>query len=237
MTLPQRVFLQAEWKHLALFNYRVPDEVLLPHLPSGCELDRFDGSAFISLVAFQFLNTRVLGIRWPGYVNFPEINLRFYITLNGQRGVCFLREYVPSHLITGIARLLYNEPYKTARMTDAVTKSDDGEITAKYDLNDGGHRMSIEVVEENNPIMPEADTPEHYFKEHELGVGRNRAGRTVTYHVWHPHWRIFPVKHAQAKLDWSLIYGPQFKFLQNQNPDSVYFTEGSEIKVYSKAKG
>jgi hypothetical protein len=237
MTPPQRVFLQAEWKHLALFNYRVPDEVLLPYLPSGCELDRFDGSAFISLVAFQFLNTRVLGIRWSGYVNFPEINLRFYITLNGKRGVCFIREYVPSHLITGIARLLYNEPYKTAQMTDDVATSADGEITAKYELNDGGHRMSIEVVGENNPIMSGDDSPEHFFKEHELGVGRDRAGKTVTYNVRHPHWRIFPLKHSQIRIDWTAIYGPQFHFLQDQSADSVFFAEGSEIKVYGKTKG
>jgi hypothetical protein len=85
--------------------------------------------------------------------------------------------------------------------------------------------------------MPEENLPEHFFKEHELGVGRDRAGKTTIYNVWHPHWKVYPVKYANIQLDWSALYGPQFHFLQNQNPDSVFFAEGSEIKVYSKEKG
>src|SRR5690242_7043427 len=107
-------FLTARWSNLFLLTYAVPRPLLAGRLSPGLELDtrlglvddaaaeRFgrDGPAFVSLVAFDFLDTRVLGVPWPGYRNFPEINLRFYVrwpTTDGagvERGVVFVREFV-----------------------------------------------------------------------------------------------------------------------------------------------
>src|SRR5438874_12696918 len=106
-----RPFLTARWTNLILANYAVPDELLLPRLPPGLELDRHDGRSFVSLVAFDFHDTRVLGIPWPGYRNFPEVNLRFYVCRGGERGVCFLREFVPLKLVAWLARLTSDESY------------------------------------------------------------------------------------------------------------------------------
>src|SRR4051812_21154653 len=48
-----RPFLTARWSNLFLATYPVPDELLSPRLPPGLDLDRRDGSAFVSLVAFD----------------------------------------------------------------------------------------------------------------------------------------------------------------------------------------
>src|ERR1700709_1663302 len=100
-------FLTAHWSNLCLFTYTVPDVLLEPRLPPGLELDRRDGRAFVSLVAFDFLNTRVLGIPWPGYRNFAELNLRFYVRrragARAQRGVMFIREFVPQRVVAWTA--------------------------------------------------------------------------------------------------------------------------------------
>jgi hypothetical protein len=73
---PRRRFLTARWCNLVLANYPVADELVRPHLPPGIDLDRRDGSAWCSLVGFQFLDTRVLGVGWPGYRHFPEWTIR-----------------------------------------------------------------------------------------------------------------------------------------------------------------
>jgi len=63
---PNRLsFLSARWEKLFLLTYDVDPEVLIPHLPPGTALDCIDGRAFVSLVAFDFLQTKVLGIPWP----------------------------------------------------------------------------------------------------------------------------------------------------------------------------
>ena len=112
----KRPFLTARWENLLLVNFKTKAEILEPYLPKGCVLDTYEGSPFVSLVAFEFLETKVFRVKWPGFTNFPEINLRFYIRFGEQRGVCFIREYVPSFLVSSIARWLYNEPYLSAKM-------------------------------------------------------------------------------------------------------------------------
>lgn len=230
----KRVFLSAGWHNLLLFNYSVPPKKLTPYLPQGTELDLRNGSAHLSLVAFQFLRTRVLGVQWPGFTNFTEINLRFYVKHNGERGVCFVREYVPSRLVAAIARATYNEPYKSAAMQGIIDESHDGHISAEYHLRDGQHKMRFYAKAEKKPFMPHAHSIEHHFKEHELGVGRDRRGRTLTYRVHHPHWDIYPVKEHDIQVHAEELYGKDFAFLNTQKPDSVVFAVGSDIKVFHK---
>ena len=229
----RKVFLSAGWRHLLLLNYATDPGVLEPLLPPGCELDRFEGDPYVSLVAFQFQDTRVLGVRWPGFTNFPEVNLRFYVRYRGERGVCFVREYVPSRLVAAMARVLYNEPYRKAVMTGEVTFANGG-VEASYHLKYGRHSLSLEVRARNPPSLPPENSAEHFFKEHELGVGRNRAGETLTFRVHHPHWRIFPIEEFTARIDGAGLYGERFAFLSQRQPDSVVFAEGSEIVVYRK---
>jgi len=72
-------FLEAEWRNLVMLNYEVDPEILKPYLPAVTELDLWQGKALVSMVGFMFLNTKVLGIKWPWHVNFEEVNLRFYV--------------------------------------------------------------------------------------------------------------------------------------------------------------
>src|SRR5260370_1348021 len=63
------VFLTAEWRHLAMLNYEVDAGLLLPFVPVGTELDRWNGRVFVSLVGFRFLKTKLFGflpipMRW-----------------------------------------------------------------------------------------------------------------------------------------------------------------------------
>jgi len=44
------VFLTAEWKYLAMVNYLIDPKILVPHLPNGTELDKYNGNHFVSLV-------------------------------------------------------------------------------------------------------------------------------------------------------------------------------------------
>ena len=51
--MTRRPFLRARWLDLLLVTYAVPDDVLTSRLPVGLELDRWQGHALISLVAFD----------------------------------------------------------------------------------------------------------------------------------------------------------------------------------------
>ena len=66
-------FLTAHWRHLVMLNYEVDAGVLAPFIPAGVELDVWQGKTLVSLVGFEFLNTRVLGLRIPGHEHFHEV--------------------------------------------------------------------------------------------------------------------------------------------------------------------
>ena len=229
----RRRFLTARWCNLILANYAVPEDLLRPLLPPGCELDRRDGACWASLVGFQFLDTRVFGIGWPGFRNFPEWNLRFYVTHEGQRGVCFVREFVPSWLVATTARLIYNEPYRAARMSMDI-QDEPATLTATYTVKWGGRVHSLRAVGRKPSYRPAADTAEHWFKEHSWGFGTSRRGKLIRYEVNHPEWDVYDAHEFAADVDWGALYGPEWGVMQKAEPASVVLAVGSAVSVYPK---
>ena len=90
-----RPFLTARWVHLAMLNYEVDPAILAQRIPPGTALDHFGGKTFVSMVGFQFLDTRLRGIPVPFHRHFDEVNLRFYVrhdaTDGPRRGVVFIK--------------------------------------------------------------------------------------------------------------------------------------------------
>ena len=225
------VFLSARWSNLAILSYTVPPEVLEPLLPPGCGLDNWDGRAYVSLVAFDFLDTRVRGISWPGLRNFPEVNLRFYVRHNDQRGVCFIREYVPSRGVALVARLFYNEPYSSAAMTSRVNEQADS-ISILHQVDVNGRRQTIQATGGKPAFRPAADSIEHHFKEHNWGCGTSRSGGLIRFRVEHEAWEIYPIQSVDLDWDWPAAYGERWNILRNRQPDHALLAAGSEVRVF-----
>jgi uncharacterized protein YqjF (DUF2071 family) len=221
--LSKRPFLTARWTDLLLVTWKVPDELLLPRLPPGIVLDRWEGSALASLVAFDFAETRAFGLKWPGLVRFPELNLRFYVRHGNERGVCFVREYVPNPLLAATARLLYNEPYR------AVPYRKDH---AAHLLSVGGRNHRIAWKSRGELFAPSTDTAAHFLKEHSHGFGHTRGGKLLSYRVDHPIWRIWPEVEPKLEIDTGLLYGPEWGSLASTPPFSVVAAEGSAVSVF-----
>ena len=226
-------FLTARWSNLCLFTHAVPPALLEHRLPPGLSLDLRDGHAFVSLVAFDFLDTRVLGVRWPGYRNFPEINLRFYVRRGEQRGVVFVREFVPRRLVAFLARTIYREPYVSAPMSSRV-REDDGRIVIEHRLTFKGRENRLNVVATKPATRPATDSVEHFFKEHEWGFGTGRRGQRLSYQVAHPCWDCYQVESFALDWDWRGVYGEDFAFLGSSTPRSVIAAVGSEVSVFPK---
>ncbi|MEQ8352638.1 MAG: DUF2071 domain-containing protein [Leptospiraceae bacterium] len=219
------VFLSARWHHLINLTYPVEPELLKPYLPAGLELDIWEGQAHVSLVAFDFLSTRILGMPIPGYRNFPEVNLRFYVRWKNKPAVVFIREFVPKRAISLAANLLYNEPYKRIPMQSTVNTTQTVNVRHTF----AGQSLEMEAL--NSPMIPELHTAEHHFKEHDLGFGTGHRKQTLCYRVEHPVWRIFPVNKARIAVDFEKLYGPTWSFLSSRTPRYSLLAEGSDIKV------
>lgn len=127
ITPPSPAFLAANWQNILILSWPIDAGLLLPHLPPGLAIDRFDGVAYISIVGLSVANSRIAGIP-AGPRRYPQVNCRFYVrrTLpaGGHRpGVVFIRQLVPYRTIARAARLIYREPFQYAPMPDAGSTS------------------------------------------------------------------------------------------------------------------
>lgn len=226
-------FLKANWNNLILANYKVPAEFLLPYLPSGTRLDTYQGDNYVSLVAFMFFDTRVLGLPIPFHINFEEVNLRFYVTPEKdptKRAVVFLKELVPRKAIEVVANLLFKENYKSTKMKHAFNQN---EYSFSWQMLGKWNQLSC-IIE--SPLkLPESGSLEEFITEHYWGY--SKSGKTTTeYEVWHPKWESCAVTKFLIDVDFGKVYGDNFSFLTSTKPHHVCFAKGSAIKVFNAKK-
>ncbi len=230
-----RPFLTARWSNLLLVNYRVPEALLLPHVPPGSELDTPDdqpGLHLLSLVAFHFSQTHVLGLPLPTAQRFPEVNLRFYVRRGERRATVFLREFVPVPLVALGARLLYHQPYLLATIWhQARVYPERIELYTRFKHR--RHTGELRVRARNEPAIPAPDSQEHFLKEHYWGFDRRPSGESFRYRVDHPVWRTFPVEAAQVTWDPGALLGPPWQEVDwPAAQHSVLVAEGSDVVLH-----
>ena len=230
-------FLSAEWKELTLINYALEPLALQSLLPAGLKPDLWEGSAYASLVAFDFESTRVGGIPWPGYTAFPEFNLRVYVRCEeaDRRGVMFVRELIPGRLPALMARLLYNEPYSACPMQRQSVSHDDGSQTQFTTLAWNGRINQVRVRVGPETSNPGPESAAEWFKEQSWGFGMSRSGELMRYRVVHPRWLLRQVhtQETEIDIDWLRMYGPFWaQQLGKAQPTSVFHAIGSEVAVY-----
>jgi uncharacterized protein YqjF (DUF2071 family) len=232
-------FLTAEWRKLALANYVVNPDVLLPYLPYKTELDIWQGKCYVSLVGFMFANTRLLGIPIPFHTNFEEVNLRFYVRYKDgnewKRGVVFIKEIVPRHAIAFIANTLYKEHYQTMPMRH-LWQQNNGVQLVQYDWKYNQKWQSIQVNANLQAQAIDEGSETEFITEHYWGYTQIDAQQTYEYQVTHPRWEQYAVKNHQINVDFGLVYGKDFAFLNQLEPHSVMLAEGSGITVESISK-
>ena len=239
--MSKRTFLSAQWEYLAMFNYEIDPNILEKHIPSGTEIDFFNGKAIVSIVGFLFNNTKVMGIKWPGHVNFEEANLRYYIKrFDGEqwkRGVGFVSEIVPKPLVTIMANLLYNEHYSTACMNHRITKTEN-ELELEYTWQKRKqYKNIIKVSAAPLSVEIEPGSEEEFIFEHYFGYNQLSASSIIEYAVHHPRWETFPVKDYLIDCDIENLYGKEFvPFITGKKPHSVFLAKGSKVTVEKPTK-
>jgi uncharacterized protein len=236
-----QIFLTAEWRDLVLLNYEVDPGLLLSYVPRGTELDYWNSAAYVSLVGFRFVNTKVFGVRIPLHSNFTEVNLRFYVKRREQgreqgkdrRGVVFIREIVPRAAIALVARTLYNENYVALPMAHEIRRDNVAEdsIDASYRWRFRGGWSEIRFHSQGDAAPLVDGSEEQFIAEHYWGYAAQRNGACVEYHVVHPPWNVWQARHAEFIGDAEQLYGAAFAAVLSNKPSSAFLADGSPVTV------
>jgi uncharacterized protein YqjF (DUF2071 family) len=105
------------WCDLAFVHWPVPPAVLRPLVPTGLEIDTFEGAAWIGVVPFRMEGVRLRAAPpVPTAHAFPEINVRTYVRAGGRLGVWFFSLDAASRLAVRGARFMFNLPYFDANI-------------------------------------------------------------------------------------------------------------------------
>lgn len=223
-------FLTASWHHLLILTFETPAAQLAPLVPAGCELDRWTGRAYVSLVALRMDRVRVRGIAVPGLTAFPQVNLRSYVRHAGQPAVCFVQELVPSRLLAAVARWRFGEPFAAGRVELNVADYAGGS-TVEYRFGIDRPHNRISVRGSLDSAVPNAATFEHWVKERARGCRTGRDGRLRTFDVAHPLWALHRVESMICDVDFAAQYGRDWAFLTDARPTSVLYAVGSDVMV------
>lgn len=228
------IFLTAQWEYLVMLNYQIPSEILTPYLPKGTELDLYGGKALASIVGFLFNDTKVFGIKWPFHTNFEEVNLRFYVKrfdgVKWKRGVAFISEIVPKHMIAWMANALYNEHYSRMPMQhQAHVENNFLQLNYEWQNKQQWNSLKVKALNRPQPITP--STQEEFIFEHYWGYNQLNKNTLIEYGVEHPRWEIFPVTYFELNADIARLYGSDFVPYLTGNPESVMLAKGSAVTI------
>ena len=104
------------WRRLLFANWPVDADRIDAHLPDALSVQTHDGTGWLSVVPFVNVHVRPRGVPKRAGVRLPELNLRTYVTCDGEPGVYFFNLDAQGALSVLGARLTHHLPYYYARM-------------------------------------------------------------------------------------------------------------------------
>lgn len=210
--LPPRAWaLTMEWHDLALLHWPIAPQQVQALLPEGLRVETMDGMAWLGVVPFVMRNVRP---RWlpkvPGTANFPELNLRTYVTHNGAPGVWFFSLDAASKLAVRGARLGFGLPYFDARMH---CERSEGQVRYRSERTHRGAPPATLHAQWRLPqryAAPPRGSIAHWFVEryrmYVVQRGRIRIG-----HIAHEPWQLAETQVDLGACDMARLCGLELR--------------------------
>jgi uncharacterized protein YqjF (DUF2071 family) len=132
-------------------HWPVPERVVRPRVPDALSVRTVDGTAWLSVVALQGVETK-LGPA-PGFVPpFDQVNLRTYVDYEGDPGVYFLSLDAGNRLAAEAGRRVWGLPFHAARID---TTAHDDRFTIQSTRRDGDGRFAARYRPTGDPFQAE----------------------------------------------------------------------------------
>jgi hypothetical protein len=200
------------WRDLLFMHWRVPAEALRPRIPAGLPIDTFDGSAWIAVVPFMMLGTRPrFGPRLPPVSDFPELNVRTYVTRDGKPGVWFFSLDAANPLAVRVARRFFKLPYVDAEMTcqsvPAPGPWGDGVRYASHRTHRGEPPadFSAHYRPAGAAFNAVPGTLEHFLTARYCLYAADKHGAILRAEIHHADW---PLQPAEVEVDHNTMLAP-----------------------------
>ncbi len=193
--------LSMRWHDLLFMHWPVPYDLLRPLVPPSLQLDTFDGSAWLGVVPFRMSAVRpryAPGV--PRVSDFPELNLRTYVTAGGRPGIWFFSLGAHNPLAVRLARATFHLPYFDAEMY--CRREDDGSMhyrSLRTHRRAAGARFVGSYRPTGDPVA--AGELERFLPARYCLYATDSAGRLLRGEIHHENWPLQPAEAEVEKLD------------------------------------
>jgi hypothetical protein len=219
------------WTDLLFAHWRVDADLLRRVVPRSLPLDAFVNETWISIAAFYLSGLRS---RWlpplPVISEFPELNVRTYVTLGGKPGVYFFSLDAGSALAVAAARATYFLPYFRASMD--IRARADGTLEYRSRRTDRRGRPA-EFSARYRPTGPislaKPGTLDHWLTERYCLYAVDRAGHVRRADIHHRRWPLQPV---DAEIDVNTMASAAGLELPGEAP-RVSFASRLDVAVWA----
>lgn len=187
----RRPVMVQQWNDIVFVHWRFEARAVQALLPTGVEVDTFDGSAWVGLIPFHMdgLGFPIRGLHPLPYVgSFPEVNVRTYVRSGSRRGVYFLSLDIDRWLPALVARGAYRIPYcvgdvRHVRVGEVVTSS----VRRSWPRSSRPAAAQM-VIRVGTPV--DADPLAAFLTARWGLISSNPAGRFGYAPVDHPAWSL-----------------------------------------------
>ncbi|WP_255194088.1 YqjF family protein [Natronobeatus ordinarius] len=215
------------WRHLLFANWSLEPDVVAAHLPASLSVDTFDGRAWLSVVPFVNVDVRPRGV--PALAGFPlpELNLRTYVTRDGESGVYFFSLDAAGSLGVLGARLFHHLPYYYARMR-LRRRERDGRIRFTSRRRHPGERpVLFDAIYRptGEPFTAESGSLAAFLTERYRYYTEDSRGRLRYADVDHEPWTL---RDATATLEDESLFRAN-GFTPPEGSPVCYYSRGLEV--------
>jgi uncharacterized protein len=196
---PERTWLMGQtWEDLLFAHWRAPSDSLQARLPSGLELDLYEGDAWIGVTPFRLTGLRPRGLPpLPWASSFLELNTRTYVTAGGKAGIWFFSLDASSQLAVLAARHGYHLPYYNAEIHAGWH---DGWISYEAQRRDergapAAFRARYRPI--GDPLAADPRSLAYFLTERYCLYTVDDDGRLLRSEIHHPLWEL---RAAEAEL-------------------------------------
>ena len=191
--------LGMSWRDLLFMHWPVRADSLRPLVPPALKLDTFDGNAWLGVVPFRMTGVRPrLLPAFPPLSDFPEINLRTYVTAEGKPGIWFFSLDAHNPVAVRLARATFSLPYFDAKMSCAA--SGDEVVYRSVRTHRGAARaeFAARYGPSGEPFESGPGTLENFLTERYCLYAADRRGNVRRGDVHHHLW---PLQPAEAEVE------------------------------------
>jgi uncharacterized protein YqjF (DUF2071 family) len=231
--------MQAVWSEIVAINFQIDPAILEPRVPKGLELDFYKDETYVSLVAMNLKNVKMMGFPIPISRGFEELNLRFYVKRKvGPRyisGACFIKDYVPNAVGSWVLGTLFKSTFarlKMKRESSGFGSRDESVVPSiHYQWKVGDSENRIKIRARSRMKKTGSDTKVGFIlnHNHEYSV---RDSKIYEYRMQRPAWTVWDAAHANFECNTKRLFGEEFVKPLSKRPSSVFVAEGSPVTIF-----